>query len=343
MASESKKIYILHDFDLALKLYNLKPNYKKKITQSLDNKVVFISTNNKKLLIKNYKKISVFWGNRLNKDLLNNLVNLKWVHFGSSGINFELKEELIKKKIQITRSNKILSEPVVASIFSFIFFLGRGLMPTIKKNIMIEKILKIIMIIYQVSSMIKLSFLVKEKLQKKLKKKLLSIGSKVSIVKEKNKIRVLENKNNLKSIQSSKFVINCLPFSKQNINFFDKGIFKHLKNCYFINIGRGETVNQNDLIYYLNKNHLIGAALDVFHRKDYVSPYRPLNYKSELWKNKKILITPHISARNKNYWKLQSELFIKLLKKKQKKIIFANPQLIYQHKIYLDHNLKNIL
>ena len=61
MALESKKIYILHDFDLALKLYNLKPNYKKKITQSLDNKVVFISTNNKKLLIKNYKKISVFW------------------------------------------------------------------------------------------------------------------------------------------------------------------------------------------------------------------------------------------------------------------------------------------
>ena len=134
MALESKKIYILHDFDLALKLYNLKPNYKKKITQSLDNKVVFISTNNKKLLIKNYKKISVFWGNRLNKDLLNNLVNLKWVHFGSSGINFELKEELIKKKIQITRSNKILSEPVDASIFSFIFFLGRGLMPIIKKK-----------------------------------------------------------------------------------------------------------------------------------------------------------------------------------------------------------------
>ena len=56
-----------------------------------------------------------------------------------------------------------------------------------------------------------------------------------------------------------------------------------------------------------------------FHRKDYVSLHiEPLNYKSELWKNKKILITPHISARNKNYWKLQSELFIKLLKKKQK-------------------------
>ena len=87
----------MHDFDLALKLYNLNLIIKK-ITQSLDNKVVFISTNNKKKLIKNYKKIKIFWGNRLNKDLLNNLVNLKWVHFGSSGINFELKEELIKKK-----------------------------------------------------------------------------------------------------------------------------------------------------------------------------------------------------------------------------------------------------
>ena len=134
MASRSKKIFILHDFNLKLELYNLKSDYKKKIINNLKNKIVFISSNNKKLLIKNYEKITVFWGNRLNKELLDKLINLKWVHFGSSGINYELKDILQKRKIQTTRSNKLLSEPVVSSIFSLIFFLGRGLMPILSKK-----------------------------------------------------------------------------------------------------------------------------------------------------------------------------------------------------------------
>ena len=104
-------------------------------------------------------------GNRLNKDLLNNLVNLKWVHFGSSGINFELKEELIKK-IQITRSNKILSKTCCCFNIFIYFFLGRGLMPIIKKKYYDRKDFENNYDNLSISSMIKLSFLVKEKLQK---------------------------------------------------------------------------------------------------------------------------------------------------------------------------------
>ena len=322
MASRSKKIFILHDFNLKLELYNLKSDYKKKIINNLKNKIVFISSNNKKLLIKNYEKITVFWGNRLNKELLDKLINLKWVHFGSSGINYELKDILQKRKIQTTRSNKLLSEPVVSSIFSLIFFLGRGLMPILSKKFYDRKDFEINF--NDLSNIFdeKIVIFGKGEIAKKLKKKLTLIGTKVFIIQQKNRNKIIRNKTYLSNINNSKFIINCLPLTKQNINFFDKNIFKHFNKCYFINIGRGETVNDNDLIYYIKKNFVAGAALDVFNRDDYISPYRPLRFKSKLWKNKKILITPHISARSRTYWELQTKLFIKLFKIKQKKLFF---------------------
>lgn len=322
MALQSKKIYILHDFNLKLKLYNLTNNYKKQVTNNLKNKVIFVSVNNKKLLIKNYKKISVFWGNRLDKRLLDKLINLKWVHFGSSGINYELKDILQKRKIQTTRSNKILAQPVVSSIFSLIFFLGRGLMPILRKKVYdrkdFEKDFDNLSNIFDD----KIIIFGKGEIAKKLKEKLVSIGTKVLIIQQKNKSKIIKNKIDLNNIKNSKFIINCLPFTKQNTNFFDKNIFKYFNKCYFINIGRGETVNDNDLIHYLKNNFIAGAALDVFNRDYYISPYRPLSFKSKLWKNKKILITPHISARSGTYWKLQTKLFIKLLKINKKKLLF---------------------
>ena len=87
---------------------------------------------------------------------------------------------------------------------------------------------------------------------------------------------------------------------------------------YFINVGRGETVNNKDLIYFLKNKMILAASLDVFNKKDYVSPYRPLRYNSTLWKNNKILLTPHISARSNNYWDAQIKLFSNLLRKKIK-------------------------
>jgi phosphoglycerate dehydrogenase-like enzyme len=74
-------------------------------------------------------------------------------------------------------------------------------------------------------------------------------------------------------------------------------------NSYFINIGRGETVIENDLIYALKNGIIAGAALDVFN-------IEPLSESSELWGLNNVIITPHIAGVTNNYWKKQCELFI---------------------------------
>ena len=41
--------------------------------------------------------------------------------------------------------------------------------------------------------------------------------------------------------------------SKKNINFFDKEIFRLLKNIILINTSRGEVINEKDLLMFLQK------------------------------------------------------------------------------------------
>ena len=322
MASKfNKKIYILHDFNLKLQLYNLRKSFKNKIKKNINFEVVFISIDESKKINLNLNKITIFWGNRLNIDLLLKLNNLKWVHFGSSGIDFELKKEILKRNIKLTRSNTIIAETVVASIIQKIFFLGRGMMPLLWKKYYdrkdFDKKFNYISDIFNEKTLI----FGKGKIAKILKKKLNAINIKTKIVHIKNKDRILKNKNLIKLIKSSKFIVNCLPLNDGTKNFFDKKLFSLFKKSFFINVGRGETVSEIDLIKFLKKDNIIYAALDVFNKQEYISPYRPLNYRSKLWENDKILITPHISALSKDYWAKQIKLFLYLLNKFKKNLL----------------------
>ena len=61
------------------------------------------------------------------------------------------------------------------------------------------------------------------------------------------------------------------------------------KKSLLISIGRGSTVNENDLIKHLQKNKYFYASLDVFQSE-------PLSKKSLLWSMPNVNITPHVAS-----------------------------------------------
>ncbi len=61
------------------------------------------------------------------------------------------------------------------------------------------------------------------------------------------------------------------------------------RGAYFINVGRGDTLVEEDLIPLLDSGHLSGACLDVFQTE-------PLPKNHPFWRHKKIIITPHNSC-----------------------------------------------
>jgi phosphoglycerate dehydrogenase-like enzyme len=58
------------------------------------------------------------------------------------------------------------------------------------------------------------------------------------------------------------------------------------KSAVFMNIGRGVTVKESDLVKALNEKMISGAVLDVFEKE-------PLTEQSEIWECENVLITPH--------------------------------------------------
>ena len=85
-------------------------------------------------------------------------------------------------------------------------------------------------------------------------------------------------------------LINLMPLTKINYEIFNLEFFKTLKKgCYFINVGRGEHIKDDDLIIALEQNMLSVATLDVFRTE-------PLEKHHPFWDNDKIIITPHSAS-----------------------------------------------
>lgn len=86
------------------------------------------------------------------------------------------------------------------------------------------------------------------------------------------------------------YVVSTLPATSKTQHIIDQAIFNLMPNhACFINVGRGQTVNENDLNYALNQGQIGGAVLDVFSQE-------PLSKDHEFWANENVIITPHIAA-----------------------------------------------
>lgn len=91
------------------------------------------------------------------------------------------------------------------------------------------------------------------------------------------------------AIAEADFVIGVLPGTPATTKFFNKSVFDRMKkSAVFINIGRGVTQNEVDLVEALRSGSIAGAALDVFEKE-------PLPEDSPLWglPDDKLLLTPH--------------------------------------------------
>ncbi len=103
------------------------------------------------------------------------------------------------------------------------------------------------------------------------------------------------------------FVINCLPVTEETKKIFSLKQFKVMKSSsMFINVGRGETVSEDDLFSALTTGEIQCAALDT-------TDPEPLERESPLWELDNCFITPHDSAWGPRAPERAVDLFLKNL------------------------------
>lgn len=88
------------------------------------------------------------------------------------------------------------------------------------------------------------------------------------------------------------WLVLAVPNTPETARLLSAARLNQLKpGAVFINVGRGQTVDEEALIFLLQNGHLAGAALDV-------TAVEPLPPESPLWRMENVLISPHASGRS---------------------------------------------
>ena len=94
----------------------------------------------------------------------------------------------------------------------------------------------------------------------------------------------------LKLAGQADFVVNTVPLTPATTGMFDAKFFAAVKHgAFFVNVGRGGSVVQGELVAALRSGQLGGAGLDV-------TDPEPLPADSPLWSMQNVILTPHVSA-----------------------------------------------
>ncbi len=101
---------------------------------------------------------------------------------------------------------------------------------------------------------------------------------------------VLPRERLAEALSQAHHFILLTPHTKSTHRIVGEAAFHAMKRGgYFVNLGRGETVDEEALVRALEDGHLAGAALDVF-------SVEPLPKGHKIWALKTVIVTPHLGG-----------------------------------------------
>lgn len=115
-------------------------------------------------------------------------------------------------------------------------------------------------------------------------------------------------------IKKTDIIFLAAAYTSANEKFFDKKYIDLLKNKYFINVARGELIDENYLLKKIKANFFKGIALDVIDKEN---GQNKLSQFLKLTHGRNFILTPHISGATYESM-AKTEIFIakKLLNKR---------------------------
>lgn len=250
-----------------------------------------------------------------------NSQNLKWVHLTSAGTN-KMPGFLKSSDILITNSSGVHPIPISEHVFALMLMLVRKINLAFRIQVEKKEWFRSYEY-YQPDELYGKQLLIVG--MGRIGERIAQIGKAFGMkplgivrdLKKKRgtKIKLYGIQDLEKLVGQVDFVVNCLPGIPSTAGLFDLKLFKKFKkDAYIINIGRGTTIVEKDLIKALENGIIAGAGLDVFE-------VEPLPKSSPLWNLENVIITPHYSGWNPNYTERVFDIFIENLKaylKKQK-------------------------
>lgn len=262
------------------------------------------------------------------RDVISSATNCKWLQVFTAGVEDYLEIDSVKnnKNLLLTNVSGIHAVPISEHIFALILTLTRGLKTAImnqeeRRWVGLREMGRPKMEVLSDKTMALVGLgsigLMTTKKAKAFGMKTIGV-KRVPAKKPKdpeysNYVDEIYGNEELANIVSrSDVIVNTLPLTAETLGIFNARIFsKAKKGSIFVNVGRGKTVVEKDLIDALRTGKLAGAGLDVFEEE-------PLSRDSPLWEMENVIVSPHISGWSAGYFQQGLEIFRENLKRYEK-------------------------
>ncbi|MEI5993379.1 phosphoglycerate dehydrogenase [Candidatus Enterococcus mansonii] len=264
------------------------------IKQTASGYTVFDSTRDHSPIEKDAIEIMLGWDSTLGQQLLSsNTSRLKWVQSISAGVDtFDLKG-FAEKKILLSNASGIHSISISEHVLGVLFAEFRGIRTSITNQT--NKHWTRENISYQQLATKKMLIVGTGQIGQQLASFAHGLGIQAYGVNTSGHvtngfIECYSQQNMSRIVKEMDIVVNILPLTDKTYHLYNTQMFLSMKpGTVFINVGRGSSVNTEDLIGALSNGQISFAALDVFEEE-------PLPDNSPLWTMDNVLITPHISG-----------------------------------------------
>lgn len=242
-------------------------------------------------------EVIVGWKKGMETECLRESAKLRWVQSWSAGVNSFPLEDLEKRNIYLTSANGVHAYPISETIFALMLGLTRKI-HTYVQNQQVKTWHHAHMnleIHGKTIGIIGVGAIGKE--TAKIAK---AFGMKVIGIRSSNRpeeyVDEMYSTEELDSVlPRCDYVVVTLPLTAKTHHLFKEKQFELMKDtAFFINIGRGEIVDETALTQALVNEKIAGAGIDVFE-------VEPLPDSSILWELDNVIITPHTAGSTEHY------------------------------------------
>ena len=257
----------------------------------------------------NFLKCEIVFGN-IPPNWIKQSTKIKWIQLESTGFGeyFNVKKNYLNKDVIITNLKSFFASQVAQTILAGIFSFYRGLSTFTllkNKNKWIGDPIRAELEILNNKNVL---FFGKGSINKEISKYLKVFNCQYSFVDSKSKKDFFINK-----LKNAEIVICALPGIAKTKMLFNKKMINYLsKKTIFVNVGRGNLIDEKYLIKKLKSNFLKGAILDV-------TAEEPLKKNNPLWSCPNLILTQHTGGGYKDEMKDKINFFLDNLQKFLKK------------------------
>lgn len=269
----------------------------------------------------------IYFGYGIAPELLRAGPGLRWVHSGAAGVGSSLTPEMLASDVLFTNSAGIHAPPMAETVLAMILHFGRGLDHAVAakargvwdKEPFYGEAARIRELGDTVVGLVGFGGIGRE-----IARRVASLGSRVVAVKRSRPgpseahlapvggegrladlIEVLHGAAGLDAVlREADVVVLCAPETDDTRGMIDADALARMKDgALLVNVGRGKLVVEEALVQELRRGRLRGAALDVF-------THEPLAEGHPLWGLPNVLLTPHVSAVTRSFWKREAALMV---------------------------------